>query len=307
MRVRERVRERVRVRGRARGRLGARAHHAADGLRPVHGEIQGRYRGDIREMHHAAYGLRPVHAPARLKGRVDATPQRVAVKGCVRRPAADEVRRVEHGDVRQVELPVGRPEVTVLDRLAADRLRVRAVAVAARVGLEPLGGAVVELRPVPPLALDDRARKLLRTQLVASGKRLRESHPLVAREAVAHEDDVLTRRLHAVGGAPRVVVARQVRDCARHASRWRHCSSPRGSQLECQQGALSLGRRRTSRQFRPPLGQITWAIKLGDLLENGTGRFLAGFSPFGARVSCKCALRKHLGTCSHVRRGRGAT
>ena len=39
VRVRERVRVKVKVRGRASGRLGARAHHAADGLRPVHGEI----------------------------------------------------------------------------------------------------------------------------------------------------------------------------------------------------------------------------------------------------------------------------
>ena len=154
---------------------------------------------------------------------MDAAPQGIAVEGRVRRPATDEAGRVEHGDVRQVELTVGRPEVTVLDSLAAHRLRVRAVAVAARVGFEPRGGAVVELRPVPPLPLDDRARELVRTQLVPSGERLRESDPLVAREAVAHEDDVLTWRPHAVGGAPRVVVARQVRDCTRQASlRQRH-------------------------------------------------------------------------------------
>ena len=153
---------------------------------------------------------------------MDAAPQGIAVEGRVRRPATDEAGRVEHGDVRQVELTVGRPEVTVLDSLAAHRLRVRAVAVAARVGLEPRSGAVVELRPVPPLPLDDRARELVRTQLVPSGERLRESDPLVAREAVTHEYDVLVRRPHAVGGPPRVVVARQMPDRMRQASRRRH-------------------------------------------------------------------------------------
>eukprot|EP00966_Prymnesium_polylepis_P036813 854206-Prymnesium_polylepis.1 len=95
-----------------------------------------------------------------------------------RRPVAHERRRlVEHVDKRQVDRAdhAGAfgsddlaPEEAVLDRLAAHRPRVLAVAIAVVVGRESLDRPRVEGHPVEPFALLHQARELGGAQLDAA-------------------------------------------------------------------------------------------------------------------------------------------